>query len=189
MDINTAIFGRHCLGNLLADPVAQDLIEELLNSACQAPNHFKVRPWRFIVLRNEAREALGSVMAESHARKNPQATAEQLATERARPLRAPVLIAVGVDLPAEERVLLQENICAAAAATQNLLLAAHARGLGAIWRTGPAAADPEVKKFLGLNPEQPLIAFVYLGWPAIPIPDTVRPGFNDRVTWLGGESC
>ena len=50
------------------------------------------------------------------------------------------------------RVLEIENICAVAAAVENLLLAVHAEGLGAMWRTGPAARNPEVKKFLGFAP-------------------------------------
>jgi nitroreductase len=95
-----------------------------------------------------------------------------------------VLIAVGVDKPAEAKVVEIENICAAAAATENLLLAAHALGLAAHWRTGPAAQVPEVKAFLGLAPDQHLISFVYLGYPLVePVPPQ-RPSFEDRTVWM-----
>jgi len=58
-----------------------------------------------------------------------------------------------------QKVIEIENICAAAAACQNILLAAHVLGLGARWRTGDAARDPQIKKFLGFSEDQHLIAF------------------------------
>jgi nitroreductase len=64
------------------------------------------------------------------------------------------------------------------------LLAAHALGLGAIWRTGPAVTDPSVKAFLGFAPDQHVIGFVYVGYPEVrPLP-TQRPSFEDRTVWL-----
>jgi len=76
------------------------------------------------------------MMARDLVARQPDATAEIVAAERAKPLRAPVLIAVGVDRPNGPKIVEMENICAAAAATQNMLLAAHALGLAAQWRTG-----------------------------------------------------
>lgn len=106
------------------------------------------RSWNFVVLTGKSREALGEIMAQAMKRQNPELPDSGMEIERTKPLRAPVLIAVGVDKPSDPRVLAIENICAVAAAVENLLLAAHAEGLGAHWRTGPAALDPEVKKFL-----------------------------------------
>ena len=88
-------------------------------------------------------------MANSLKKRNPDVLEEVLAIEHSKPRRAPLLMAVGVDKPSEPKVVEIENVCAAAAACQNLLLAAHALGLGAMWRTGPAALDPQVKAFLG----------------------------------------
>jgi nitroreductase len=91
---------------------------------------------------------------------------------------------VAVDLPVNPKVVLIENICAAAAAVENILLAAVGLGLGAMWRTGAAVDDPEVKRFLGLLPEQPLIGFVYVGYPEGEKPPAVRPSFADRTVWM-----
>jgi len=151
----------------------------------QAPNHYTVRPWRFMVLTGAGRERLGEVMAQSFHRKFPDVPAEALAKERAKPLRAPVVIAVGVDEPADSRVVEIENVCAAAAACENILLAAHALGLAAQWRTGDAARDPEVKAFLGLGPDQNLIAFLYIGYADAREMPPARPSFEDRTTWIG----
>jgi nitroreductase len=56
-----------------------------------------------------------------------------------------------------------EQILAAGAAAQNILLALHALGYAAAWKTGEAAYDPEVKKALGLAVDDHLIGFIYTG--------------------------
>ncbi len=184
MDVMEAIRSRQSVGAIKPDPVPRQLIERLLEAAVQAPNHYKVRPWRFVVLTGEGRSRLGEVMAQILHRRFPDLQAEALDRERAKPLRAPVIIAVGVDLPAESKVLEIENVCAAAAACENLLLAAVGLGLAGHWRTGEAARDPEIKGFLGLREEQPLIAFLYLGYPEFVGPAPVRPGFDERTRWI-----
>lgn len=184
MDTLEAIFSRQSIGEVKPDPVPRELIEKLLSAAVQAPNHYKVRPWRLVVLTGAARERLGEVLARSFAEKFPDAPASALDKERAKPLRAPVIIAVGVDKPSEPKVLEIENICAAAAAVENLLLAAQALGLAAKWRTGEDARNPHVKEFLGLAPDQHLIALVYLGYPAAEPGAANRLGFEDRTVWM-----
>jgi nitroreductase len=184
MDTLTAIHSRYSVPKVSPDPVPREVIEQLLSAAVQAPNHYRVRPWRFVVLSGAARERLGEAMAESFHARFPEADSAAIAKERGKPLRAPVLVAVGVDAPADPRVIEIENICAAATACQNLLLAAHELGLGIQWRTGEAARDPLVKQFLGLEPEQHLIAFLYVGYPAFEPASYERPGFEERTSWM-----
>ncbi len=184
MDALAAIHQRASISKVKAAPLPRALVEELLSAAVQAPNHHKVRPWRFVVLSGAARQRLGAVMAESLRQRKPETPPEGLQAEAAKALRAPLVIAVGVDLPSEPKVVEIENICAAAAAAENLLLAAQALGLAAMWRTGPGASDPAVKAFLGLSPDQPLIAFIYIGYPEFELPPPERPGFADRTTWM-----
>jgi len=184
METLDCIHSRQSYGIFKPDPVSHELIETMLSAAVQAPNHYKVRPWRFIVISGNGLYKLGDVMAKSLAMKTPGLPAEALDKERAKPLRAPLIIAVGVDKPSEPRVVETENICASAAASQNILLAARELGLSAYWRTGPAALDPLVKEFLGLTADQHLIAFLYIGFPEnFPAP-IERPGFGDRTTWV-----
>ncbi len=142
MDILETIFTRHSIPLVRPDPIPREVIERLLAAAVQAPNHYHVRPWRFIVIQGDARERLGAVMAEGLQASHPDMPLAGLEKERAKPRRAPLLIAVGVDLPDDPRVSEVENICAAAAAAQNLLLAAQALGLAGMWRTGGAASRP-----------------------------------------------
>lgn len=184
MDTLEAIFTRYSCDTVKSDPVPRELLEKLLAAAVQAPNHYRVRPWRFVVLQGKARERLGDLFVELFLEQHPDALQTTIDKERAKPLRAPVVIAVGIEPPTDPRAIEIENVCAAAAAVQNLLLAAHALGLGAKWRTGSPASEPRVKKFLGLHPDQDLIAFIYIGLPAANIPSINRPSFEDRTTWL-----
>jgi nitroreductase len=185
MDVFTALHSRHSVAKVKPDPLPREVIEKLLSAAVQAPNHYKVRPWRFVVLTGKGRERLGEAMAATFKARFPEAPAEAFDKESQKPLRAPLMIAVGVDKPAESKVNEIENICAASAACQNLLLAAHALGLGAIWRTGETAREQEIKKFLGFAPDQHLIGFLYIGYPENISPEYAeRPSYDDRVVWM-----
>ncbi len=186
METLTAIHSRQSISKVKEDAVPHELIEKLLAAAVQAPNHHRNRPWRFVVLTGKGRERLGDVMAQALAARNPDAPESALEVERRRPLRAPALVAVSVEKPTGEKIVDVEDICAGAAAVQNLLLAAHELGLGAIWRTGPAAYDPLVKAFFGLEPDQRLLAFVYVGYAEGEPPMIDRPSYEDYTVWMEG---
>jgi nitroreductase len=188
MEILAAIHNRKSNGNVLQKSVNRELIEKMLSAAVQAPNHYKVRPWRFVVLTGAGRERFGEIMARSLETKfadlSGEAFARAMEKERSKPLRAPLLIAVGVDKPLESKVLEIENICAAAAACENLLLAAEDMGLAAKWRTGETARDPLVKEFLGFSTDMHVIAFLYIGYPESEAEPFQRPSFEDRTVWM-----
>ena len=184
MDVFDAIYTRQSIAKVRPEPVPRELVERLLAAAVQAPNHHKVRPWRFVVLTGAARDRLGEAMADALRKRKPDADDESLARERRKPTRSPVLIAVGVDKPSTPKVVEIENVCATAAAAQNVLLAAHALGLGAMWRTGDAAYDPYVKSFLGFEPDQHLIGFIYAGYPESEPAPPSRPSHEDRTVWM-----
>jgi nitroreductase len=185
----SALRERRSAARLKADPVPEALVEQVIEAATWAPNHRLTEPWRFVVLTGEARTALGKVMAQSLRERLPEAEREsagaRLEKERNKPLRAPVLIAVAALPSSDPRVLESEEVAAVAAAVQNMLLAAEALGLGAMWRTGDAAFDPAVKAFLDLPPEAHVVAFVYMGYPE-PTPRRPRePAGKRHTVWLG----
>ena len=184
MDVFEAIHNRHSQGKVKPDAVPRAMIEKLLSAAVQAPNHYKVRPWRFVVLTGKARNKLGEVFAASQRERFPDLPPEALDITRALPLRSPVLIAVGVDKPTEAKVLEIENVCATAAACENLLVAAQAEGLAVKWRTGEWARDPKVKEFLGFAADQQIIAFLYIGYPEFVAEYPPRPSYEDRTVWM-----
>jgi nitroreductase len=184
MELFEAIHSRRSQGKVRQDPVPREMLEKLLDAAVQAPNHYTVRPWRFVVLTGDARNKLGDVMSASQRDRHPDFPQEAFDKTRAMPLRAPVLIAVGVDKPSEVKVIEIENVGAASAACQNILLAAHALGLGAKWRTGEWARDAKVKEFLGFSADQHIIGFIYVGYPEFTSDPAPRPSFEDRTVWM-----
>ena len=72
-------------------------------------------------------------------------------------------------------------------AAENMLLVAEELGLAAMWRTGDAAYDPRVKQWFGLAPEDHIVAFLYLGYPAIPHQERQPIPIERKTTWLGWE--
>jgi nitroreductase len=185
MNTIEAIFTRHSISAVMPDPIPHELTVQLLSAAVQAPNHFHVRPWHFVVIEGAARERLGNLFAQILLTDHPELPPAALEKERAKPLRAPLLIAVGVTPPDDTRQDPIEDICAVAAACENLLLAAHELGLGVMWRTGSMVHNPLVKAFLGLSTDRPLIGFLYIGFPAnLTAVTTERPSYEDRVTWM-----
>lgn len=183
MELFEAIYGRQSANVVKPDPVARELVEKMLEAAVQAPNHFKVRPWRFAVFMGDGRKKLGEAMAAALKQRKPDAPAEALEKEHALAFRSPVVIVVGVDKPTGKADAI-ENMCAVAAANQNLLLAAHGLGLAAKWRTGLHALAPEVKVACGFEADQPIVALVYVGYPESALTPLTRPSATDRTVWV-----
>lgn len=187
MELFEAIHGRTTVKKMKPEPLPRETIKKLLSAAVQAPNHHKARPWRFVVLTGDGLKKLGDVFAASLARRKPETPPEGLDKTRSLPLRAPLIIVVGADTPIAPNMIEVENISAASAACMNILLAAHALGLGAIWRTGEWASDADVKEFLGFAPDQHVVGFIYIGRPEVLPEPYARIGFEDRVRWVGDE--
>ncbi len=185
MSLLEAIASRRSVARVRPDPVAREAVEELLAAAVSAPNHHLTAPWRFVVLAGGARRELGEAHARAVARAKPDLPPEGLAKEAARLERAPVVVAAIV-LAAADAVQAREDRDAVAAAIQNLLLAAHGRGLGAMWRTGTMVNEPEVREALELAPGDAVVGFVYLGHPDGRPPERPpRPPVDAVAVWRG----
>lgn len=143
-------------------PDAQTL-DRILRAGMRAPDHGRLRPWQFIIVAGAARTALGDVLAAALQRREPGVADTALAKERGKPLRAPLIIIVAAKLREHRGVPAVEQIIAAGAAAQNILVAAHALGFGGFWRTGAAAYDSAVKGALGLRADDAIVGFLYLG--------------------------
>src|SRR2546421_10709872 len=191
MHVFDLIKRRRSIGKMTGERPTREQIEKLLEAATHAPNHHKVQPWKFIVLSGNAREELGTVMAMSLADRLEETSSEKtqaiLNKERNKPLRSPVVIVVVAETPKQPKVMAIENIEATAAAVQNMLLTAEEMGLACMWRTGDAAYDPRVKQWLGLTPEDHIVALVYLCFPAIAKLERHPTHFEEKTTWLGWE--
>ncbi len=136
---------------------------KILSAATRAPDHGRMKPWRFIVLRGEDRARFGGVLADALAKRVPGVSAELLDKERGKPMRAPLVIVVIARIAENPKVPAVEQLLAAGAAAQNIMLASHALGFGCAWKTGDPAYDPNVKQSLGLAPTDEIVGFMYIG--------------------------
>ncbi len=185
MTIFEIIKRRRSIGKMTEQVPTREQIEQILEAATHAPNHHKTEPWRFFVIAGKARKELGEVMAQSLAERQKDVSQQVLNKERNKPLRSPILIAVTADHPIQSNVIAIENIEATAAAIQNMLLTAEELGLAAIWRTGDAAYAPLIKRWLGLDLEDHIVAFIYLGYPATQLAKRQPQAADSKTVWLG----
>ncbi len=191
MSVFEIIERRRSIGKLTSQRPTREQIEHILHAATHAPNHRKVEPWRFFVLAGRARQELGELLASSLLARLEDTMSDKaqamLAKERNKPLRAPVIIVVASLHATQPNVLDIENIEAAAAATENMLLTLEEMELAAQWRTGDAAYDPRVKQWLGLTQEDTIVAFLYIGYPDMPVTERNPTPIAEKTTWLGWE--
>ncbi|HBM84218.1 MAG: nitroreductase [Haliea sp.] len=162
-DILQHLQTRNSAPRLTAPGPSGEQLDELLQAALRAPDHAWLRPWRFIAIEGERREDFGEVLERCLLRRDPAADASVRERARAAPLRAPLLLAVVACLQEHPKVPFYEQRLSAGCAAHAILLAAEALGYAGIWRTGDAAFDPLVGAALGLERDEEVVAFLYLG--------------------------
>jgi nitroreductase len=191
MDVIQAIETRQSMGRVKQDPVPKELVERILGSAVHAPNHKLTEPWRFHVFMGRGRGELARARAEI-ARLQAEAEGEsaemaagRISRERKKAFRAPVIIAVVCEAGRDEIETL-ENYAACACAVQNMQLTAHALGLAAMWRTGPAAYHDHMREFFGLKEGDRVVAHLYVGYPDMAERPRRRQPATEKTIWHGG---
>lgn len=189
MDVMEAIKTRRSIGKVKPDPVPREKIDKILEAGIWAPNHHRTEPWRFFVLTGEGRRALGKVLVEIAKEGMDDPTEDEnrkkLQRTEAKPLRAPVIITVGVVPSNQTRVIEVEEYAAVHAGVQNMLLVAHAMGLGAIWRTGKPCYHEKMNELFDLPANGGVAGFIYLGYPDMSDPKASRKKTVEDVTvWL-----
>jgi F420 biosynthesis protein FbiB-like protein len=189
MDALEAIRTRRSLRQLDPRPVPRALLDEALALACLAPAPHHTRPWRYVIVSPERREALAETMgaawrADLERDGHPEALIARLLRKSHRQITAaPALVLACLtheglrDWPDERRArnewaMAQQSI---GAGMQNLMLAAHALGLASYWISAPLFAPEAVREALSLPADYVAQAFVVLGYPAEGAVPKARP--------------
>jgi nitroreductase len=165
--------------------LSRTTIGELIEAATWAPNHHLTEPWKFTVVTGDARRKLGEFWATSRADELALEGEKRdgfVQGEAKKPLRAPVLIIVSTRTDPDP-VVAEEDFAATSAAVQNLLLVAAEREFSAMWRTGDIVYSVPVKKYLGLEESDKIVAVVYIGERGI---SDAQPQTRKapEITWL-----
>jgi nitroreductase len=164
MELISAVETRTSAARLAEPGPSPEELDRLLQAAGRAPDHGRLKPWRFIVLTDTLREAFTVAAAEAKLARLPAMTAEQLDAEREKMNRSPTIVVIGCAVNrAQTKIPEIEQVIAVGAAAQNLFLAAHDMGYGVMWKTGAAAYDPAVKATVGLRPDDHIVAIMHLG--------------------------
>ena len=172
---------RRSVRHFLPEPVSEEAVDRILETAFYAPSAHNRQPWRFVIVQSgEAKTRLvdqmgtafrGDLMADDV----PEAQAdEQVERSRCRILEAPVVVVLCLDIAdmdvyPDERRRKAEQIMAvqsAALAGGTLLLAAHAEGLGGVWVCAPLFAPEAVRHALDLPDGWEPQAMLLIGFPS-----------------------
>jgi nitroreductase len=164
MELFDAIASRSTAKSLTGPGPTAEQTARLLEAAGHAPDHGRLKPWRFIAVNGAEREIFAEAVAQSRRDQNPSYTDEQMELEREKIRRSPCILVAGCvvrnDIPKVPEI---EQVIAAGAAVENLLLAATELGIGAMWKTGPAAYSTRVKQAVGLAADDHIVAILHLG--------------------------
>ncbi len=163
MDAITAITERVSVAQLTGPGPTEQQISTLYKAAFRAPDHAWLRPWRYLSIQGQGLEKLGEIFAEAGLIDNPELAGDKIEKLKKMPLRAPMLIVAIANIQPSEKIPALEQRLAVGAGIQNMLTAAYAMGLGAIWRTGIMATDQHVHASLGLQPNEEILGFIYIG--------------------------
>ncbi len=198
MELFEAIRSRRSLRRYRPDPVPPEVVTRLLEAACWAPSAHNRQPWRFAVVTGaEVKERLARAMG-ARLRADlerdglpPEAVEKDVARSYARITGAPVVILVALTLvdmdvypdPRRSQAEWTMAVQSVAMAVQNLLLAAHAEGLGACWMCAPLFCPDAVKAVLHLPRDWQPQALVTLGYPAELPKEKGREPLASRVVY------
>jgi len=171
----------------LREPAPRDRdLENILEAALRAPDHGRLRPWRFVLIRDDARTAFANVVEGALRRRQPDASEALVERQRRKVIDAPLIIALGARVRPEHSIPDIEQLLSVGAAAMNILNAVHALGFGGIWVTGANSYDPCIATALGFRAPDRLAGFVFVGTPIDEPPVPIRPDLSDHVVdWAG----
>ena len=178
VDALTALQTRTAAPRLVEPAPNAAELEQILKAGLRAPDHGKLRPWKFLLVEGEGRQKLAQMFVEATQPDTEERKQKLLTT----PMRAPLII-VGVATVKEGKVRPNEQVCSVAAALQNMSVACHALGYASIWLTGGMCYDNRAKLGLGLKETDEIVGFLYVGTATVqerPVPQHNLADFVQR---------
>ena len=167
---------------------SEEQLAQILQSAMSAPDHGKLRPWRFALIRGQAVSKLAELAIEGTRKAGSPMTPEKEASVRTWLADVPLLIALACHIDhGNTKIPEHERLLAVGAAVTNMLNAAHMLGLGAYWSTGLGTYVDEVTEALGFDSlDYRFMGYLAIGTAEIPAEAPLRPDYHDFVTeWTG----
>lgn len=152
---------------MTADAPSHDQLLPLVAAAARVADHGSLKPWRLLELRGDARERLGAALAQAsgdvHQGESPDEAGRRAVRMAAKPLRAPLLIAIVAVHRPSIKVSTWEQDAAAAGVAHLLSLVLDDAGWGVMWRTGPFTDAAPVRTVHRLEESEHLLGWLYVG--------------------------
>jgi nitroreductase len=161
-------------------------ITQLLSLANWAPTHGYTEPWRFVVYSGDAVRQFCLRHAEMYKDNTPpeKFNPAKYQKQQHNGDKTSHIIAVYMQRGNNPNITALEEICATAAAVQNILLGAEALGISILWSTGGAVLQPAMKEYLGLNEEDLVIGLLYMGYTDEPVTPGRRTPVEAKTKWI-----
>jgi nitroreductase len=154
-----------------------DQLRDIVSIATRVPDHGKLTPWRFVVVRKEDRAAFEALLLDAYRASNPEPGRLEIEATQRFAHQAPALV-VALFRPVESsKIPLWEQQLSCGAALMNMLNAAHALGFAAGWITGWAAFSEQVRRAFASGNEV-IAGFVFIGTPAAELEERPRPALD-----------
>jgi nitroreductase len=148
----------------LCDPgPTREMLDRIVDAGLRAPDHGGLHPWRVIEFSAESRQALAQLFEMEKRKREPFASADQLARAREHATHAPALLAFVVKPERNALVPRHEQWMSAGASLGNILVAAHLFGFGAITLSGDRCTDDALRRALDVRPHEVLAGFISIG--------------------------
>lgn len=160
-------------------PNAEQL-RTILEVAARTPDHGKLAPWRFVIVREDQRDALAALLERAYRADKPQAGRLEIEAMHQFAHQAPTLVVALSSPKAESKIPLWEQELSVGAAIMNLLNATHASGFVGGWLTGWPSYSDMVRDSFG-TAEERIAGFIFIGTPGRPQDERPRPEYNNFV--------
>jgi len=157
-------------------------IEQILQAAVRVPDHGKLGPWRFILFEDQSRQDFGEFLSKRFKEVNPTAPDALLKLESQRFMRAPLIICVVAKIKKGIKIPEWEQELSVGASCQNILNAANLLGFAGQWLTEWYSYDEQVNSRLGLDEDEKVAAFIYIGSADEKPTERDRPSLDTRIT-------
>lgn len=166
-------------------------LQAILEAACAAPDHGRLRPWRFVLVPADKRSLLAQSFEAALCERDPNSTAEQREMAREKAFRAPVLVLAVVRQGTETDTVDtgtpvhdNERLVALGCALQNVLLSAHAHGFGSGLTSGQAMHSQALRSLFALAPHEQAVCCINIGTVSKHKARAVRASLGDAFTSL-----
>lgn len=182
-----ALLSRASTDDLIEPPPKGDELRAVLSAGLRAPDHGRLRPWRYTVVKGEHRAAFADLVADAITRQEPDAPEAKKEKRRQRFATLPAVVALGWHVTPEGKIPLEEQEMSVAAGAMNVLNALHAEGFGGVWVTGKFCEDRILLDSLGLPEPHRLVGFLLIGTPREAKAPPKRPDIRDYMAVWKGE--